>query len=356
MAAYHDKGEIKERYYNPGSIFDEVHMVSFCNKDIDPAEIKEVAGDAKLFIHAVGFVSLFSFPFILANIFRLIKRVSPDALRAYDPSLRGALAVLCGKRFGIHTVISLHADLDAQRVFRKDAKFSLRRLLEKYSLGNVDKVICVTEYIVPYAKRYGAKDVAVIYNRVDVKRFSNGKKRIDHNVKEILCVARLDSQKYQECLIRAVKDIDVHLTLIGNGSLKGRLKGLADELGISGKVAFIDSVPHKNIQSYYFKSDIFAIATHYEGFCIPVIEAMASGIPVVASDIPPIREVVGDAGILLDNEPELFRDAFIKLKNDKDCYMNLSKAGKDRVLVFDSGLMEEKERRFYESLMIGQTT
>lgn len=352
MKTYYSKGEIKERYYNPKNIFDEVHMISFCDKDIDPKEIVEVAGSAKLYIYAVGKINIFSLPFVLMRILRLVKKISPDVIRAYDPSARGAIAVWCGKKLGIDTVISLHANLDEQRLFGGNIKFRLRILMEKYSLSNADEVICVSEHIVPYAKRCGAKDITVIYNRVDVKRFDNDRRRDGSNVKEILSVARLESPKYQECLIRAIEDTGMNLTLIGSGEMEGCLRDLTVKLGLSDRVRFIKSVPNKDIRAYYSAADIFAIATHFEGFCIPVIEAMASGVPVVASDIPSIREITHGAGILLKNEARLFRDAFVKLRDDKGLYAGLSEAGKERVLLFDSEPLEEKEKNLYERLRV----
>jgi len=352
MRTYYSKGEIKERYYNPRNIFDEVHMISFCDKDIDPKEVAEVAGNAKLSIYAVGSINIFSLPFVLAKILSLIKKISPDVIRAYDPSVRGAIAVWCGKKLGIDTAISLHANLDEQRLFDKNIKFRLRMFIEKYSLSNADEVICVSEHIVPYARRCGAKNITVIYNRVDIKRFGNDRKRDGLNVKEILSVARLESPKYQECLIRAIEDTGMNLTLIGSGDMENYLRDLTVKLGLFGRVRFIKSVPNKDIRSYYSAADIFAIATYYEGFCIPVIEAMASGIPVVASDIPSIKEVTRGVGILLRNEPHLFRDAFIKLRDDKGLYAGLSESGKERVLLFDSESLEEKEKNFYGRLRV----
>ncbi len=347
MRIYYKKGEIKTMYYNPRDVFNEVHMISFCRKDINPDVIKEVAGSAKLFIHSVGNINIFFLPFTIIKISYLIKKISPDIIRAYDPSLRGVIAVLCGKKFGIKTVISLHANLDEQRIFRKEFKFKIRKFLERFSLSNASKVICVTDYLVSYARRNGAKDITVIYNRVDIKRFSNDRKRDGNTVKEILCVARLDSQKYQECLIKALKSLDMHLTLIGSGKMEKYLKKLVTELGVSNKIRFIDSVANKEISIYYNMADIFAIATHYEGFCIPLIEAMASGLPIVASDILPIREVLGDAGILLENKPEVFSDTFRRLRDDKNLYKSLSQAGKRRVLTFDSEIIENKEKGLY---------
>lgn len=59
---YYQKGEIKEGYYNPDDLFDEVHIISFCDKDIDPDIVKTIAGKGKLVIHAAGAINLFNVP------------------------------------------------------------------------------------------------------------------------------------------------------------------------------------------------------------------------------------------------------------------------------------------------------
>ena len=132
----------------------------------------------------------------------------------------------------------------------------------------------------------------------------------------ILSVGRLVTQKYQECLIRAIERLPAVLTLIGDGHLRSHLETLASSLGLGDRTTFVASVSHAQIAERYRHADIFAMATHYEGFCIPVLEAMAAGLPIVASKIPPIEEIVGDCGILVDNDPAAFAAALRTLIQD----------------------------------------
>ena len=352
LKVYYQKGEIKEGYYNPKGIFDEVHIVSFCDKDIDEEKVQEVAGRGKLFIHCLAqadFINIFSLLSLRNKIMDLIKNISPDAIRAYDASLRGALACYCAKKLHVISFVSIHTDYDEQRKYDKRPALKLRKFLERYVLANADIVICVSEHVKAYALRYRKGPIEIVYNSVDLGRFKKEKDKFtDSAVVNILCVGRLNAGKNQECLIKAIQHLDVKLTLVGDGNLYGYLTKMTRELNIEGKVNFVKSVPHREIHRYYQEADIFAISSRYEGFCIPLIEAMACALPIVASDIPAIREVVNGCGVLVENYPAAFRNEFQRLIRDVDFSRELGKKGMERARMFDLSDAEEKQGRIYE--------
>jgi glycosyltransferase involved in cell wall biosynthesis len=152
-------------------------------------------------------------------------------------------------------------------------------------------------------------------------------------------------------LIRALRDIDARLTLIGDGPLRGSLEVLAEQLGVRDRIAFVSAVPHAEIAAYYGRADVFAMATHYEGFCIPVLEAMAAGLPVVASRIGPIEEIVGDAGLLVENTPEAFAEALSCLAADPVLRAALGQQARARASDIDGTMMEAQERQVYEEAL-----
>ncbi|MBL7197992.1 MAG: glycosyltransferase family 4 protein [Candidatus Omnitrophica bacterium] len=352
MKVYYDKGEIKARYYNPCNYFDEIHMISFCDEDMEEKKIQTVVGNARLKIYSVGKLSTLSLPTLLNRMLYLIKNIGPNVIRAYDPSLRGTLAVYLGKRLNLATVISIHNHFDEQRRFDHRPVLWIRIFLESYVLKNASKVICVSNYVKSYVAKYRTNDITVIYNRVPLEQFYPLEKN-NSDFKEshvLLSVGRFEKQKYQECLIRAVKDLDVKLVLIGQGARYGYLKGLCRKLNLEDKVEFVKPVPNSEIHKYYLKSEIFAIATNYEGFCIPVVEAMASGIPIIASDIPAIREILNGNGILVQNSESAFRRAIQQLLKNPEFAIELSRKALGRVKMFDSVLIEEKERDIYENI------
>ncbi|MEM5782613.1 MAG: glycosyltransferase family 4 protein [Candidatus Aenigmatarchaeota archaeon] len=360
LKAYFKKGEIKPRYFNPCNFFDEVHILSPCKQDVEEDKVKAVAGKAKLKIYPIGRFTLFGFFFYRTKVLRLVKKIKPDVIRAYDPLVQGYLAVYCGKKLKIPTVISIHVDQDEERRFKKFGLFEAiknyfsRKFVESYSLRNADKVICVTNFLTSYAKKYGAKieDIVVIYNRVDTSMFKQRDKNYLFDKPTILCVGRLDKQKNQACLIKAIKDLDVNLLLVGNGELKNRLQQLAKNLNLEDRVKFIESVPYSEINKIYSSAYIFAIASHYEGFCIPVLEAMASSLPVVAPNKEPFPELIGDAGILVQkNDPRYFQEAFQKLLSNPGIRKKLAKKARKRAEKFDGKIMERKEMSLYKKII-----
>jgi glycosyltransferase involved in cell wall biosynthesis len=192
----------------------------------------------------------------------------------------------------------------------------------------------------------------VIYNRAYVEQFDvagAAHKRVASPL-TILTVGRFVRAKYQECLIRAVHQLDAKLVLIGNGELRPSLERLVTTLQMADRVTFHSRVPHGEIALQYSAADIFAIATHYEGFCIPVLEAMAAGLPIVASRIPSIEEILGDAGVLVENEPAAFAAALRRLIADPGLRHEYGGRARRRASMMDGSVMEAREAALYETL------
>jgi len=362
MRAYYQKGEVKERYFNPCNFFDEVQIISPCERDIEENKVQIMAGDAKLKIFPIGKFHLLNFFSHRKKVLKLIEELKPDIIRAYNPLVQGYYAVYCGKKLGIPTVVSLHGnyDKDIRELLWQDKQLGkycryliYSKTTEPYVLRNAKKVICVYKFPVEYAKKYGAKDVKVIYNRVDTTRF----KKTDNTVKPsrptIICVGRLIREKNQQVLIKAVKNLDVNLLLIGDGPLYPYLTKLTKDLGMEGKVEFIKSLPNSEMHKYYSSADIFAIPIRYGGICTPVIEAMASSLPIVVprprwEDSP---ELVGDIAMVVENTPEGFEEAFKKLISDPRLRKKLGEKGRKRALEVSGKKMEEKEMNLYKNLI-----
>ena len=138
LYAYYKKGEIKSRYFNPKNFFDEIHVISMFDSDIEQEKVKIVSGNADLKIHVVGKVNLINKNSKKSKIIDLINGIKPDVLRAYNPLLQGWMAAHVKKELDIPLVISLHGDYDRDRRYfarkNKDYKTYLKLLYTKRTL------------------------------------------------------------------------------------------------------------------------------------------------------------------------------------------------------------------------------
>ncbi|MDY6864291.1 MAG: glycosyltransferase family 4 protein [Thermodesulfobacteriota bacterium] len=347
---YYEKGEIKPRYYNPGNLFHEVHLVSLCKQDIEAKKVQMLAGDAQLVIHSIGRPSIFSLPLFLLKVLNIVRQIQPSVIRGYGVWQAGSLATYAGKKLKIPTVVSLHTEPDEVRKNNKAFRYKLAKILECYSLHNTNAVICVSKHVEQFARRHGAKRTVVIYNKVYSDQFSREIKKKE-NRPTILSVMRLELPKNPDYLIRGIKGLGVNLLIIGQGELEENLKNLVKELGLKEKVEFIRTVPNTEIHSYYQSADIFAISTQFEGFCIPVLEAMAAGLPIVASNTDPIPEILEGTGMIVERNPEAFHTAFKKLLGDPELCKSMGKKAMARARDLDGTIMEQKEYRLYKEFL-----
>jgi len=363
IKAYLEKGEIKERYFNPKNLFNEIHVISLFDEDVTEDDVKIVAGKANFKIHVTGKVNQLNKKKMKKKIINIIKEIKPDIIRSYNPLLQGWMAAQIKQELGIPLVISLHGDYDRdlrhQAKKKKDYKGFLKlqlskRTLEKFSLTNADAVIIIYEFIRDYATKLGAKNINLIYNRIDLTKFSpKTKPEFKETKPVIICVGRLIKEKNQECLIQAIKDLDVKLLLIGNGVEYDNLRDLVSSLKIQDKVQFETSIPHEKIHSYYASSDIFALPIKYGGVAIPALEAAASGVPVILpkQEFEPNPDLIKDFALLVDNNPESFKNAITKILSDENLRKKMIQKGLKTVTKISGDLMEEKEKELYLKIM-----
>lgn len=363
LRSYLEKGEIKPRYFNPKDIFDEIHVISLFDSDEKEENVKKMAGKAILKIHLIGKTNLLNVKSKKTQVINLIKKIRPDVIRSYNPLLQGWLATKAGKALGIPVVISLMADYD--RDLRYSAKKNLRlktyfklkyskRFLETFAIKNADEVIIIYEFIRKYAEKTGANKINLIYNRVDLSKFSPSVEPVFRDSKPVvICVGRLMKEKNQECLIRAIKDLDVTLLLVGDGPQYTELTKLTKKLNIQNKVRFERSIPHKEINGFYNASTLFALPIKYGGFAIPVLEAAASGLPVILpkQKFDPNPDLIGDFAMLIDNNPDSFKNAISKILSNESLRAKMIQKGLKVVREVNSELMEEKEKDLYLKLI-----
>ena len=231
-----------------------------------------------------------------------------------------------------------------------------------YSYHLANKVIAlsngVKEDIILRTKINPSK-ISVIYNPVDLEAINLQKKEtltnedinFEKDILKLVNVGHLEEQKGQEILIKAISKINnipFKLYIVGEGNNRDYLSKLILELGLSKKVFLLGY--KKNPYKFIFNSDIFVLSSLWEGFGHVIVEAMACGTPVIASNCKSgPSEIIHHNydGILITpgsiNEP---KSNLIELMNDKSKRNELSKNALEKARKFD----REKIIKSYEQV------
>jgi glycosyltransferase involved in cell wall biosynthesis len=154
----------------------------------------------------------------------------------------------------------------------------------------------------------------------------------------VLCVAQKRPYKNLASLIRALPDLegDVELVLVGAPTDHEReLRALAEQLGVAVRVRFPGWLSDAELERLYATSALFVLPSLIEGFGLPVLEAMARGVPVACSNVSALPEVAGDAALLFDPErQEQVTGAIRQLLADRDLAQRLAARGRERAAQF----------------------
>jgi glycosyltransferase involved in cell wall biosynthesis len=231
-----------------------------------------------------------------------------------------------------------------------------------------DKTVCVSEAIRQrLVKEYGYREdrTVTIWNGVDAARFGcdDGGRieemRHNRNVRAegptIVCVARLDRQKRIDVLLEAFAIVvrehpACTCVIVGTGPLEGELRAQCGELGLDASVRFVGYVD--DVVPYLAAGDVFVLSSENEGLPLAMLEAMACGLPCVATDVGGNREAVvdGETGILTEpaSAPELARAIDYMLRHEGE-RLRMGRNGERRVREWF--VLEESMKRVKEALI-----
>ena len=227
---------------------------------------------------------------------------------------------------------------------------------------------------VPYLRRAGERDPAklvVMPNGVDSELFSPGsgaevRERLGIPAEATVAafVATLDRAHHFKRLDLAIDalarldDPSVHLIVAGGGELLEGFRAGAAEAGLADRVHFLGAVPHPELPAVLRAADLFLLTTEPpESFGIVVIEAMACGLPAIASDYPGVRAVVdpGETGLLVERgNPDAVAAALAELVGDPERRRAMGERGRRKALDEWSWprLVERMDRVYSEAIAV----
>lgn len=215
-------------------------------------------------------------------------------------TLSGAIGVLCKRRLGKPLVITVHGpDIILGRRWRPMA------WLNAFALRGADQVITVGSGFIPDLLALGLPPERInhIPNGIHASLFPP---RPPGTRRAVLYIGRLAPEKRVDLLLRAFRHVyavhpDWRLLIGGDGPLRPSLESLSKELGLGGAVSFLGLIPHEQVGRVMDEADVFVLPSQREGFPVVLVEAMAKGLAVVATDAGSVGDVVkdGQTGLLL---------------------------------------------------------
>jgi glycosyltransferase involved in cell wall biosynthesis len=231
-----------------------------------------------------------------------------------------------------------------------------------------DTVISVSEdakkHLIDYF-RVTPSHIKVIHNGIklpdtdwdDIKHNKNSKPNLNGGA-TIANIARMSPEKDQESLFIAMKMVlhdhpDARLVMIGKGPLENNLKRLAVALDIERNIEFVGEV--ENISDILLKTDIVVLSSLTEGLPISILEALSFGIPIVATSVGDIPEIISDGktGCLVQpKNPEALANAINFMLSNYDAAMKMGENGKKLVRdKFSVKQMATETEKVYLSLL-----
>ncbi len=252
----------------------------------------------------------------------------------------GALALWFKWRFGIPYVVSLRGSDVPGYSEKYDRLYlflaPLVRLVWRRALTVVPNSQGLAELA---AKTAPGQTFEIIPNGVDTEEFRPDPERERDGYFRILSVSRLTPRKGIRFLVRAMMILKekagekVELWIAGDGEEKAELEALAKKCGVSKKVKFFGAVPHEELRKYYGLADVFCLPSLNEGMSNTVLEALAAGLPVVATVTGGTEELIrdGENGLFVTQQsPEDLAEKLGKLLSDEPTRLCMGEASRKR--------------------------
>lgn len=334
------KGEYQPRYYNPGEVFDEVHIVSTTPDVPDISQLQRTVGNARLYTHFYPDNTLlekrrprFLQRALLRNWARggieLARSIKPDLIRCHGADWNSYLASRIKAATGVPYLVSLHINPDinpTRRSIKKElnreeiSRNQLYEYIEREGLRHADLVMPVYEPILPYLERHGVTRVKVCYNVLDG---SNLRRKTNYALgrpPRIISVGRLLNEKDPTPIINAVaKTPGVELLIVGDGPKRAELEAAVSALSMGGRIKFAPAIANDELCRMLPEYDLFAIHSEYWEINKSVLEALLAGLPCVINRRlgQPVPEFEGgDFVRLVENSEDDYLAAITELLND----------------------------------------
>lgn len=297
---------------------------------------------------------------------KLLRKYDPDIMHAHGQRA-GLIARWAAKGLPIKVIYTEHTrtlQFKLGNPVLDWAHIKAMRALDKWTDMNIAVSQAVADFLIKY-KITKPEKIQIIHNSIE----SKPKAHIDEDTlgiinqyglrkKDIIIgtIGSLNIQKDTATLIKAMTKVikrlpQSKLVIVGSGPLKFKLQKLAKKLKITDHVIFTGSI--KNISSILQLFTIFVLPSRSEAFGISILEAMRAGVPIIATKVGGIPEIITNNrdGILIEpGQPKLLASGIMKLINNKKLQAKLSKEGLETIKRFSIDKMIQETSRVYKGL------
>jgi colanic acid/amylovoran biosynthesis glycosyltransferase len=244
----------------------------------------------------------------------------------------GTVTMLASKLTNIKYSISFHGphvffDAKSGAIKRKVDQSCFIRCISYFCRSQL-MVLCETENL---------SEFKVVHCGLELERYQFRLPR--EQVQKIFCAARLAPEKGIEFLVEALavlirRNYDVRLRIAGGGPSRLALENLAQKLGVMERVQFLGMLSEQDLTHELSSSDLFVLPSFAEGLPVSVMEAMALGVPVIATNVAGTSELVenGETGLLVrPTDSEALANAMITMMGDYDLRRRSAQLGRAKV-------------------------
>jgi len=290
---------------------------------------------------------------------KIVARHNYNFIHCHSP-IGGVCSRLVGAQLNLKVIYTAHGFhfYEGASIFNWVVYYPIEKILSKYT----DVIITINKEDFEFSKNnFGLNKTEFIYGiGVDINKFnrkSNFKESLKSNLGFnkndilILSVGELNKNKNHEIIIKAFSNFkgkNVHYIICGKGKLKSYLFNLSNEIGISNQVHFLGY--RDDVSEIYKISDIFAFPSFREGLSVSLMEAIASGMPVVCSNIRGNTDLVEDqynGFIIRNNDSSQYAEKFMELINDIELRNFMSVNGLGKVQNYNIDSVMNKTREIY---------
>ena len=305
---------------------------------------------------------------------KVITEFNPDIIHIHHPFLLSSIAMMYGKKLGIPRILTIHTQYEQYAYYIAPIPSKLTQEAIKIVVSNfASKTDCITtpsESMRVLLREYGIKNrIEVVPNAIKIDSFKEKdekkcreirkKYHLNKNEKIILFVGRIASEKSIDKIIEAVAIIKrkgikkIKLLIVGDGPNMDELKHLVRNLGIEDDVIFTGEINYNEIRHYYKLAYLFAIASTTETFGIVNIEALASGLPVLAVKAPGAVDILTDGkdGRLVSNDVGEFAQTLAELISNPDLRNKLSKGAIKTSNGYSMDAISERMLNLYQEII-----